>query len=252
MIFMAFIFGIIMGSFLNVCIYRLPLGKSVVSPGSFCPHCKHKIKWQHNIPVLSYVFLKGRCAYCSKKISPRYLFVELLSGAITAFSFLKFGFSAEFFFYLALLYSLIVISFIDFDVHLILNKILIALILIALAFNVQFKIIEWQNGLIGLLTGGGLLLFFAFLGKALFKKESMGMGDVKLAAVLGFFLGWEQVLVVLYSGFVLALFYFGIKHVFKTAKKSNYIPMAPFFSLAAMLFIFYGEQLWRVYLRYFM
>ena len=251
MILIVFIFGIVIGSFLNVCIYRLPKSKSIVYPGSYCPYCKHKIKWRHNIPVLSYIFLRGRCAYCSEKISSRYIFVELLSGLFTALAFFKFGFTAEFIFYLLLIYSLIVISFIDFDLHLILNKNLLVLLIMAVLLNALFKIVDWQEGLIGLLTGGGILLLFSFLGKSLFKKESMGMGDVKFAAVLGFFLGWEWVVVVLYCGFVLALLYSVFRNLIRNSEKSRYIPMAPFFSLATLLFIFYGEQLSRLYLQHF-
>ena len=109
----AFFFGLIIGSFLNVCIYRLPEGKSIISPPSHCPYCQHRIKWYDNIPILSFILLKGRCRYCHKPISWQYPLVELTSGLFTLFVYQKWGISLSAFFYLIFLYALIVISFID-------------------------------------------------------------------------------------------------------------------------------------------
>jgi len=247
----AFIFGIIIGSFLNVCIYRLPKGESVVYPASYCPYCKQKIPFYHNIPLISYLLLKGRCARCGHKISLRYFVVELLAGVITVFAYIKFGFTGQLAFYLFLFYALIVISFIDFETHLILNKILLVLFLVALGLNTFFAIISWKDGILGFVTGGGILLFFAVLGRFLFKKDGMGMGDVKFAAVAGFFLGWKLVLIALYAGFIFALLYYLIGKMARAESLQKSIPMAPFFSISIFLFLFYGDVFLHYYIAVF-
>ncbi len=252
MIFLLFVFGAIIGSFLNVCIYRLPRKESIVFPGSHCPLCGHQIPFYHNIPVLSYLVLRGRCSYCKNTISGRYLSVEILSGLITVLAFIRFNLSVELVFYLVLIYSLIVISFIDFDTHLILNKILIILSVITIFLNLFFNIVNWIEGALGFAAGGGVLLLFSVLGKFVFKKESMGLGDVKFAAVMGFFLGWELVLATLYSGFVIALMYYIAAKIFNSKLLQNRIPMAPFFSIAMVIFIFYGESITNYYIKFMM
>ena len=191
-ILLFFIVGAVVGSFLNVCIYRLPKNESIISPGSHCPHCNTPLKFYQNIPILSYLFLKGKCAYCSETISSRYMWIELLSAFLSVVIYLKFGISAETIFYLFLVYILIVISFIDIDTQLIKNKVLILLAAGGLIINLWLQIISWSDALFGAVAGGGLLFFFALFGRWYFKKESMGMGDVKFAAVLGLFLGWKR------------------------------------------------------------
>ena len=250
MIIMFFIIGAIIGSFLNVCIYRLPRSESIIYPGSHCPHCKQKLKYYHNIPLISYLFLGGRCSYCRNPISIRYSVVEFLSALLTVFAFLKFGLSEQLLFYLVLIYSLIVISFIDFEVHLILNKILIALIIFTVILNVMFNIVDWKEGFLGFVSGGGVLWLFSFLGKMILKKESMGMGDVKFAAVIGFFLGWKFILIALYIGFVIALIYYVLIKIINTGSAQKYIPMAPFFSFATILFLLYGNTISKYYMSF--
>jgi len=249
MIFSFFILGAVIGSFLNVCIYRLPRKESIVYPGSCCPVCSHKIPFYQNIPIISYLLLKGRCSYCKNTISLRYIIVEVLSGSITVLAFNKFGFSVELIFYLVLIYSLIVISVIDFDTHLILNKILITLSVIIIVLNLFFNIVDWTEGSLGFLTGGGILLLVSLIGKYILKKESMGMGDVKFAAVMGFFLGWKLVLIALYAGFVIALLYYIAAKVLNSKGLQKRIPMAPFFSIAIVLFLFYGETIINFYIK---
>jgi len=248
MTLLSFLFGALAGSFLNVCIYRLPRGQSIVFPASHCPHCKQPLKYYHNLPVFSFLFLRGRCAYCKQPISWRYPVVELLTAFLTAFAYLKFDLTPQLCFYLLLIYALIVISFIDLDVQLILNKTLIFAIVTAVLLNLVFKIVDWEEGIAGLLVGGGVLWTFAILSKYIFKKEAMGMGDVKFAAVMGFFLGWKILLAALYMGFVFALIYHIIIKIFNSGAARKYIPMAPFFSLSIMLFLFCGQLIIRSYL----
>ena len=135
------ILGLIFGSFLNVCIYRIPIKISIITPRSFCPHCKEQITWWQNIPLLSFIILRGKCHYCHRKISWRYPLVELLTGIISMILFLEFGLTHILIFYLLLFYTLIAISFIDISHQVIPNKILLFLIISGILQNLALKII---------------------------------------------------------------------------------------------------------------
>lgn len=247
MLILIFILGLIMGSFLNVCIYRIPKNKSLFWPRSFCPRCESPISFYDNIPILSYIMLQGKCRKCNQAIPIRYPIVEFLSGTITVLTYLKFNLSSELAFYLLLSYALIVIAFIDIDTQLIHNKVLLFVLVAGVFLNSIFKVILWTEALIGFTVTGGLMFLLALAGKYVFKKESMGMGDVKFAAVAGFFLGWKISLLGLYFGFVLALFiYIGLK-AFKFVPINKYIPMGPWLSLSLFIFILWGENLINFY-----
>ncbi len=243
---LVFLSGIIIGSFLNVCIYRLPIGMSLLRPRSQCPHCKQTIKFYHNIPLLSFLLLKGRCAYCGQKISWRYFVIELLAGLLAVLAYVKLGVSFHFIFYLVLMYALLVVSVIDLDVKLILNRVLIGILLFGVVINLLGRTINWQEAIIGAVVAGGAMYVIAVIGAKIFRQESMGMGDVKLAIILGFFLGWKTTLIALYLGFVLALIYYVIRRGI-TGRSDKYIPMAPFFSLSAVILIFWGSELSKWY-----
>ncbi|MFN4219514.1 MAG: prepilin peptidase, partial [bacterium] len=194
-----FFFGAIFGSFINVLIYRLPLEMDIVFKPSFCPNCKNPIKWYHNIPIFSYIFLRGKCAYCKQKISISYLLVEVF----TAFSFLGFfilfGISWDFFvlcFFFVITFPILVI---DFKYHIIPDELSIGGAVLGLILAVFNSFIGFQNNinisyglndsifgaLIGILIFGGIY----FVSLIVFRKEGMGMGDVKFAATIGIFLG---------------------------------------------------------------
>ena len=239
--------GLMIGSFLNVCIYRLPKGLSLVKPGSACPSCKMHIKFYHNIPVLSYLFLKGHCAYCNVKISERYPFVEFVSALLSGILFLNFGLTGTYLFYLYLTYFLIVIALIDLDTHLIQNKVLIALFLGGIILNLFYSVISWPAALVGTITGGGVLYMIAILGQWYFKKESVGMGDVKFAAALGFFAGWKLILISLYTGYLFAAIYFIFLKFSKNQPNREYVPMGPFFSMAIFIWIGWWRELLGLY-----
>ena len=243
----SFIFGIVIGSFLNVCIYRLPNNISLVKPGSFCPQCGSHIPFYYNIPLLAYLFLGGKCHFCSAPISIRYFLVELLSGLLTLFAYLKFGFTGEFLFYSVFFYFLIVISLIDLATQLIYNKMLIFMLASGVVINLLFSVQPWLDAVIGLFAGSVALFLFALLGRVLFKKESMGMGDVKFAVVLGFFLGWKMVLLALLLGFIIAMVVSVVLMSFKFNKTDGYVPMGPFFSLGAIAFVFWGALILHWY-----
>ncbi len=248
----AFIFGTVIGSFLNVCIYRIPKNISLVRPGSFCPNCGTHIPFYHNIPLLSYLILRGRCHACQHPISIRYFIVELFTGLLTVVTYHKFGLTPSFVFYMIFIYFLVVISFIDLSTQLIFNRMLGYLLAFGILFNLIFNVRPWSEAIPGFLAGGGSLLFFAILGKALFKKESMGMGDVKFAAVLGFFLGWKMVLLALLVGFMYAILAFLFLAISGKNRLQDYLPMAPFFTVGSVTFVYWGSTLLQWYWSFFL
>ena len=239
--------GLMIGSFLNVCIHRLPKGLSLVKPGSSCPSCKTSIKPHHNFPVLSYIFLRGHCAYCGIKISLRYPLVELIAAILSGILYLRFGLSGSYLFILYLTYFLIVIAFIDWDTNLILNRVLVSLLIGGLIINGVYQIIPWAEALIGAATGGGILYLIAILGQWYFKKESVGMGDVKFATVLGFFVGWKLILISLYTGYLFAALYYIFLKFSKKRPTKEYIPMGPFFSMAIFIWTGWWKELLSFY-----
>ncbi|KAA3617276.1 MAG: prepilin peptidase [Calditrichaeota bacterium] len=244
----AFIIGSSIGSFLNVCIYRLVEKKSLIFPGSFCPECKKNIPAWSNIPLLGFILLRGKCYKCSANISFRYPLVELLAGVFTVFSFLHFGLSISFVVYSVFIYFLIVIAFIDIQTHLIYNKVLIVLLIFGLFSQILFTFIPWDEALLGLATGGLTMWLISILGKWMFKKESLGMGDVKLAAVAGFFTGWLNVLIALYLGFILAFIAITLHNKFKKIKITGYIPLGPFLAGGLIVFLFWGDEISKFYI----
>jgi len=245
-----FVFGLVLGSFANVCIYRLPKGKSIVSPSSYCPYCKKPILWYDNIPLLSYIILKGRCRYCKKKISPRYFVIELLTGILFFLIYRNFGLTSSFFVYAIFVLSLIIVGFIDIDTFLISDVIVIPCIFFGLIFSTAFPHIHHLSGnfesfiysIEGLLLGGGLLILLAFVGKIAFKKDAMGGGDVKLLAMIGSFLGWKCVFLTLFFGSlfgtVISLILIGLKK----KKIEDYVPFGPYLGLGAVISLFFKGQ----------
>lgn len=245
----AFVFlaGIIAGSFLNVCIFRMPEKISVVSPGSFCPKCNTPILWWNNIPLLGFILLRGKCRSCHAPISYQYPLVELLAGLLTVLTFSHFGFSIKFLAYTNFIYFLIVIAFIDARTQLIYNKVLIFFLGSGILLQVISPFIPWQDALLGMVTGGAAMFLIALLGQLLFKKESLGMGDVKLALVAGFFVGWKSILIALYIGFVLAFLSMIFINRINKNKISGSIPLAPFLAGGLIVFLFWGTQITRIY-----
>ena len=210
------IFGLLFGSFLNVCIYRIPREKSIVWPPSSCPGCNARIKWYDNIPVLSYLWLRGKCRSCKQPISLQYPVVELLTGALTVLVVWRFGLSVWTFASVAAVYALIILSVIDLELMIIPDRFSLGLIVWGLAFawaNPNFSGVWWQKELSALLGAGvGLfgVLAIALIGTWMFKKEAMGGGDVKLMGGVGALIGWEGVITTVvfasFFGLVYALF----------------------------------------------
>ncbi len=249
--YFAFIFGAAIGSFLNVCIFRLPAETSIVKPRSQCPYCQHPIRNVDNIPLISFIVLRGKCRDCGGKISWRYPLVELITAALALLLFLKFGLTLKFLTFFIFTAVLIVITFIDLD-HQIIPDILtlpgIPIFFLAAIFLVK---IPWMEALIGLLIGGGVLFAIAFVYELLTKREGMGGGDIKLLAMIGGFLGWKSLIfILLFSSFSGAIV--GITAMIIKKQDMKYaIPFGPFLSAAAVAYPFWGEAFTRLlFVRY--
>ena len=232
----AFIIGSIVGSFLNVCIYRIPAEKSIVSPPSSCPQCGHRIRWFQNIPIISYLFLGGKCASCKVKISLRYPAIEALTGLLFVLVLYFFGFSLVTLVYWLFVAMLVVITFIDLD-HQIIPDV-ISLPGIAVGFVCSFLIpwLSWLDSLLGIIAGGGVLLSIAWLYALLAKRDGMGGGDIKLLGMLGAFLGWKAVFPIIFISSLVGSVV-GIPLMLLQKKDSKFaIPFGPFLALAAMVY----------------
>lgn len=242
----AFIFGAAIGSFLNVCIFRLPEKKSIIKPSSECPYCHHPIRFYDNIPIISYFVLQGRCRDCQGRISFRYPLVEFITASFSLLLFLKFGLSWIFIIFFIFTAVLIVITFIDLD-HQIIPDILtlpgIPLFFLAAVFLVN---VPWKEALMGLLIGGGVLFAIAFVYELITKREGMGGGDIKLLAMIGGFLGWKSLMFVLFfSSFSGAVI--GIAAMIINKQDMKYaVPFGPFLSAAAVAHIFWGDEFMRL------
>lgn len=241
----AFIFGLLFGSFLNVCIYRIPREKSIVWPPSFCPHCNAPIKWYDNIPVLSYLVLLGKCRHCKKPISIQYPIVELLTAALTWLCVWQFGLSLWTFVMIAAVYALIVLSVIDLELMIIPDRFSLGLIVWGLLFawaNPNFSGVWWQKELASLLGASvGLfgVLAIALIGTWMFKKEAMGGGDVKLMGGVGALIGWQGVITTVVFASFFGLVYALFLMLFKGKKGGDAIPFGPFLSMGALINLFY-------------
>lgn len=243
--------GAIVGSFLNVVILRLPEpGSSIVFPASHCPSCKTPLAWYENIPLLSYLALRGRCRHCRTTISMQYPTVELLSALLAGAVYLKFGLTPAAAGYLLFCTSLLVIIWIDIRYQIIPDSISLPGIVLGFLFSFFNPNLSWQDSLIGIAAGGGVLYAIAVLYYILRKQEGMGGGDIKLLAMIGAFLGWQSLLfVVFFSSFTGALV--GIGAMVKQGKGgSTRIPFGPFLAVAALVFLFFKPTIYHLFRLY--
>lgn len=244
----AFVFGLVVGSFLNVCICRLPREESVVSPPSHCPHCSYLIKWYDNIPLFSYLLLRGKCRGCGVHISLQYPLVELLNGILALLLFLRFGLTPAFLVFFLFCSALVVITFIDIEHQIIPDEISLGGIVIGFVLSFVLKEPGWLDSLIGILLGGGSLLLVAYGYQFLTGKEGMGGGDIKLLAMMGAFLGWKSVPFILFASSMVGSI-IGISIMLLQKKDSKLaIPFGPYLAFGAVLYIFYGQPLIQWYL----
>ena len=242
-----FIFGLCIGSFLNVCIYRIPASQSISHPRSSCTRCNEPIPFYDNIPVLSYLWLRGKCRFCREPISLRYPVIELLTGLFALITFLKYGLSLEALIYFVFIAALLVITFIDID-HQIIPDI-ISLPGIPIFFLASFGLsqINWLDSLIGILVGGGSLFLVAWIYSLITKKEGMGGGDIKLLAMIGAVIGWKGVLFTIFVASAVGTLA-GMLVMLKSRKGMRLkIPFGPFLAIGGIAYIFFGPQLIRWY-----
>ncbi|SEF81631.1 leader peptidase (prepilin peptidase) / N-methyltransferase [Caloramator fervidus] len=234
---LVFILGLIIGSFLNVCIYRIPKEESIIFSRSYCPYCKQKIKWRDLIPILSYIFLKGRCRFCKNKISLIYPCVEILNATLYLLLYLKYDFTILFLKYAVLSSLAIVIGFIDYyttDIYTntIIFGIATGVIFILLEYFLKVKIITY---FLGALMGGGIISVIIFL------TNGMGWGDAEFLFVIGLFLGFGLTLITLILSFIIGGIFGIFLVVLKFKSHKDYIPFAPFISIASIIAIFFGD-----------
>ncbi len=270
-----FLAGLVMGSFYNVCIYRIPAGQSVLFPPSHCAACGHRLSWLDMIPVLGWLLLKRKCRYCKAPVSARYPLVELLTAGLFLLSFAVFGMSWQLASALIFLSVLIMVAFIDWDHQIIPDRFHVVLLILAAvslfmplipflgdgaaalrnapegAAGRIFAIVPWKDALFGALIGGGSLLLTDIAGRILFKKEGMGFGDVKLMLAAGLFLGVSRTVIAL-----LAAIWAGAAAGIVILKKSkpgdaHYMPFGPFLAAGCAVSLFWGESLARWYLSFF-
>jgi leader peptidase (prepilin peptidase)/N-methyltransferase len=245
--------GIAIGSFLNVVIYRVPRQIPFATGRSVCPECDNQLRWYHNIPLLSFAFLRGKCGFCKTKISYRYPLVELINGLLYLFFFWQAGMTWEFAAYSFLGSALLAIFLIDLDFQIIPDVITYPGMVLGLLYAFTPGGMGILSAAIGLLVGGGALYAVAMLGDFLFKKESMGGGDIKMAAMLGAFLGWQKVLLIFMLSAVIGLIVsLALMVVSEELRKTRVIPFGPFIATAALVAIVYGRQIIDFYVQNFL
>ncbi|MBM4135535.1 MAG: prepilin peptidase [Nitrospira sp.] len=246
-----FLFGSIVGSFLNVCIYRIPRNLSIIIPSSRCPSCDSPIKPWDNIPVVSYIFLGGRCRFCKARISFRYPLVEFLNALSYVAVLWRFGFGWHTIVYCVFCSALIVITFIDLDFQIIPDWITLSGIPIGLLTGsfllpdpfIRYSLLGYKSSIIGFLVGGGL-----FYAVAVLSRGGMGGGDIKMMAMVGAVLGWKAVLMTTFLGSLIGSIVGIFLMVLKGKGRKTKIPFGPFLALGSLITLFYGQELLSLYL----
>ena len=245
------VLGVVVGSFLNVCIYRLPRNISIVTPRSKCTNCDHQIKSWENIPIISYIFLGGKCSNCKTKISLRYPIVEALTAVIYFIIYNYYGVTIETLLLLVVFSVIIILTFIDMDFQILPNNLLI----IGLIPVVIFVYLQYSESIINHLIGGIMLfaifLLIGYLGKLAYKVDSMGMGDVKYATVIGLFLGWKLGIVVFIVSFFSAAILIVIISLGRKIDRKQRLAFGPFLSLGCLIAFFWGTEIINWYMAFY-
>lgn len=239
-----FFFGTIVGSFLNVCIHRLPQEASIILPSSHCPHCKTPIRFYDNIPLISFALLRGKCRACQTPISWRYPLVEFIMGIFSLILLWQYGISTIYLIYFAFFASLTLVSFIDLPHRIIPDVISLPGIFIGLAISFLHPRLSFTDSLIGVLLGGGSLYLVASVYHIVTKREGMGGGDIKLLAMIGAFIGCKGVLfTILCSSLIGSIVGVTLMLISSKADSKYAVPFGPFLSLGAIIYVFVGEAL---------
>ncbi len=232
--------GLILGSFFNVCIYRLPRKISVIWPGSFCPSCRKTLAWWQNVPIVSFLILKGRCFYCHEKIPRRYPFVEFITTTVTLSLLFHFHNTGTFLFYLLFFSGMIVIGGIDMFHQRIPNTLIITFLIMGIILNYLFQLNSWSQALAGILLAILFTLILRWSTTYFFRKESLGLGDIKLSALMGFYLGFELFLISLFVGSLFGIIFQLYNRRYHQGLRMTQIPLAPFLGIGAyVVIIFY-------------
>jgi len=231
------LFGLAIGSFLNVVIARVPAGRSLLRPGSACPGCSAPLTWYDNIPVLSFLMLRGRCRACGMHISWRYPVVETITAAVLVVAYVAFGPSADFLVACVMLPTLVALTAIDLDHQMIPDAITLPGILIGLVINLASRRISWLDSVVGILLGGGLFLVIILV-----SRGGMGGGDLKLGAMLGAFLGWKALIVALFVAIVLGGAIGAVLLATGRRGRKDPIPFGPFLAAGGAMALFWGKQ----------
>lgn len=237
------LFGALIGSFLNVCIYRLPRQESIAWPGSHCPSCSHSIAWYDNIPILSYVTLAGRCRHCTLPIPFRYPLVEIMNASGYVGLLWVFGPSWVAVAYGLLYSALLVVAGTDLSHKIIPNVVTFPGILVGLLCAATVLPLGFLGGLLGVLVGGGILWLLAWASPYLFGKEGMGGGDIKLLAMIGAFLGWKPAVMTIMVGSFLGSLVGVTLIAAQVIKREDYIPFGPFLVCGALVALFFGQSI---------
>jgi leader peptidase (prepilin peptidase)/N-methyltransferase len=246
--FSLFITGAVLGSFINVIIYRLPRNQSIIMPGSHCTSCNSRLRWYENVPLLSYLILKGKCAHCGKPFSIQYPLVELLAGISFVILFVSYQNLWQFIFLAVNILLFIAIIFIDYEHYIIPDVLLFALFIIALIYSLVQESSQLINKMIGALILAIILGTIRLLSNLIYKKEAFGWGDVKLGTLMGFLLKWDGALLAIFLGCCIASLIIIFLLIKKKVKRHSYIPLGPFMILGMLTYILWGGKIVEWYL----
>jgi leader peptidase (prepilin peptidase) / N-methyltransferase len=238
------------GMVFNVCIYRIPLNRSIVYPPSSCPRCGERIRFYDNLPVISYLLLLGRCRHCRQPISFQYPLVEASTGALSLALFLKYGASLEYAFFMVFGAALIAITFIDLHYKIIPDVLSLPGIAVGFAFSLlPSSPLSWTDSLIGIACGGGFLFLVAIAFEKITGREGMGMGDVKMLAMIGAWMGWRPLLFIILLSSLAGSLIGGAMLVLSRQGARARIPFGPFLAIGTLLYVFFGSELTQWYFR---
>ncbi len=262
----SFCLGAVVGSFLNVCVYRLPRGESIVRPRSRCPQCENAIAWYDNIPMVSWLLLGAKCRHCKQPISWQYPLVEATTALLFLFVFWRFGIQIATPVYMLLAAALVLVTFVDLTDWTIPNEVTfpgipLGLVIALLAMfypdsgiTVMGRFEPVFNALIGAVVGGGVLYLLDKMTVLLLKKRGMGFGDVKLLAMLGAFFGYPGVLMIIMiaslAGSIFGITLILIQRMRGADETAHYLPFGPYLSLAGLIVMFFGHPLYTWYFNY--
>lgn len=240
-----FVVGLSVGSFLNVCIIRIPAGKSILTPASHCQTCGHQLAVWENIPLISFFLLHRQCRNCSTAISWQYPAVEFISGIVALLGYWKFSLTLEYFFYMFFFYILIIIAVIDWKYQIIPRVISYPALVAGIIGSIFLY--NWYSGLLGAITGACVIFCIRIIGNIAFRKESMGIGDITLSAVIGAFVGWKINLLAIGIAFVLAFVFSLVLLILQRASMKHSIPFGTFLAIGSILAVLEGDFLIECY-----